>query len=643
MSRYRLPRGVISVLASVVLLVSAGCTEDVPAGEDGADQADDSGGEGGGEKWTVLTYQLADNDLEEGTLGDLEEMMEVGSQEGLDLVTLIDRSEGYYEGPAAGMDDFTTAKLLHVVPGGVEEIEDLGEIDMGQPDTLAEFIRRGVTEFPADNYALIIGDHGGGWTGIGPDEDSGGAIIDLAGLSDAVGKGMDAAGLDRFDLLGFDACLMSTYEVATTMAPYAHFLASSQELEPGHGWDYRTFSMLAEDPSTGADALGSALLRDYLAHAQEAGQEADVTLSLLDLDQMPALDDAMAQFSGQLAAEASAIAPVIGAQRASTIEYGRSPNAAGSTHLADLGTLVSKIGVASVQVSDAADAVSRALGDVVVDKISGPVTTESSGLSIYFPTAPDYLDEAYTGVPGTADWSPFLLAYHGLGEAIPVEEAPATAEGTQATITLVEDGLEITGQFDPATVPNIVDTTLFYGYETEDGSIVVLGDEPAELAEDGSAFGATDLTQLTISDGEDTIEAYLSLTVDDETGLATADVPLYYMAPGSEEAEDILLSIVFDAETSEVQQETYYAVSESGSYGELSAEPDGLLFPQVLLYDTEGNPEWVQHGEGGIFAEIEDLAYELIPFESGTTIYADLTVTDFGGNTAFVHGTVEVP
>jgi len=32
-----------------------------------------------------------------------------------------------------------------------------------------------------------------------------------------------------------------------------------------------------------------------------------------------------------------------------------------------------------------------------------------------------------------------------------------------------------------------------------------------------------------------------------------------------------------------------------------------------------------------------------VPFESGTTIYADLTVTGFGGNTAFVHGGVELP
>jgi hypothetical protein len=628
---------------TAALLVLTACTGEEPGSDDlAAEESIDTSPSDAGisEKWTVLTYQLADNDLEESTLVDLEEMMEVGSQDGLDLVTLIDRSEDHYDGPAAGMDDFTTAKLLHVQPDDLVEVEDLGEIDMGDPATLAEFIRRGVTEFPADRYALVVGDHGGGWTGIGPDDDSGGNVIDLEGLHTALSSGLEAAGLERLDLLGFDACLMATYEVATTMAPFARYLASSQELEPGHGWDYRTFGLLADDPATTPEALGRALLRDYLAHAEDEGQSADVTLSLLDLDAMPALDEAMAELSSQLASQAEAIAPVIGVQRASALEYGRSPNPADNTHLADLGTLVSSIGVASLQVSDAADAVSRALGDVVLDKVAGPLRTPSSGLSIYFPPTPQYLDDAYTGVPGTSSWAPFLLAYHGVGQAIAQPEAPAAASaGGTATLTLVEDGLEVTGALDPATVANVVEATLYYGYEDDDGSIVVLGDEPAEVDGDGAAYGFTDLTRMTISDGEDTIPAYLSLTYDEDSGLATADVPLYYVAPDTDEARDILLSIVFDMDTGDVQQETYYAVGAAGTYGELHADPEGLLVPQVLVYDTEGNPEWVQLGEDGVYAAPEDLTYDLVPFEPGTVVYADVTVTDFGGNSAFVSGT----
>ena len=45
---------------------------------------------------------------------------------------------------------------------------------------------------------------------------------------------------DKFEFIGFDACLMGTIETANIMASYADYMYGSQEMEPGSGWDYES-------------------------------------------------------------------------------------------------------------------------------------------------------------------------------------------------------------------------------------------------------------------------------------------------------------------------------------------------------------------------------------------------------------------
>ena len=54
----------------------------------------------------------------------------------------------------------------------------------------------------------------------------------------------------RLSLLGFDACLMGSYDVLETLAPLTHFFLASEENEPGHGWNYRQVQQTNSNPST---------------------------------------------------------------------------------------------------------------------------------------------------------------------------------------------------------------------------------------------------------------------------------------------------------------------------------------------------------------------------------------------------------
>jgi hypothetical protein len=83
---------------------------------------------------------------------------------------------------------------------------------------------------------------------------------------------------------------MATFEVASTMAAHADRMVASQELEPGHGWDYR--SLEAAYRGASPDELGSAIIDGFNNQALASGTENDITLSMIDLENFGIVDDA---------------------------------------------------------------------------------------------------------------------------------------------------------------------------------------------------------------------------------------------------------------------------------------------------------------------------------------------------------------
>ena len=101
---------------------------------------------GGG--WTVLVYSIADTDLEPFLMEDVGEMGDVGSGAGVNIVGLVDRSSDYSSDPVLGIDDWAGGKLLHIGQGDAEVLADLGDVNTGDPQLLADFIAAGITAYP---------------------------------------------------------------------------------------------------------------------------------------------------------------------------------------------------------------------------------------------------------------------------------------------------------------------------------------------------------------------------------------------------------------------------------------------------------------------------------------------------------------
>jgi hypothetical protein len=640
---------------SALLLLTAACSggsddDPDPKGDGGSAAVAHTGREGDG--WTVLHYSMADTNLEPFMVADVNELGVVGSNDNLHVRELIDRSAEYGDDELLDQGSWVGARVLDLGQGGASEVvEDLGDVNSADPALLARFIAEGIEANRAGHYALVISDHGASWPGIGPDEGSDNDVLDLAEMTDAIATGLEQAGVDKLDLLGFDACLMANYEVASAVAPLADRMVASQELEPGHGWDYTSLQLLADDPDATADELGSAIIAGFAGQAEEQGTQDQITLSMVDLTQMGAVDEAVTDFAGALSEQADLVAPAVGQSEATTLAFGKSPDESQDKHLSDLGLLASAIGESAPEVSGQAEALVGALDDAVLEQVDGVATTGATGLSIYLPPVAELADPAYADVVSSGPWVGFLDTYYDAGEAIPAEELPAfTDPDAGPDVVLDEEGVTLSGAFDPAGLDNITEATISYALVNDDGSITYLGEEVTDFTDEGGtpmASGTYDLTVMQIDDGVDSAYAYVELNLSEDLATAFFDVPMTYYAstdPDRLDPLDALLSLVLDIDAGEFVSETIYTYDEvSGGYGELAPDPEGIVVPDVLTIGADGEQLWEPTSDVGLYSDVASLDYDFVPLDPGTTIQVDLSLYDFGGNTSALSSLVEVP
>jgi len=134
--------------------------------------------------------------------------------------------------------------------GEFDEVADLPLVPSSTPDTLADFLLFCKEEYPADHTMLILWNHGGGPFGYGNDSIYSGAFT-LKDIREALSAVYTPNRTNpAFDIIGFDACLMSNLEVTHALDGFADYYCLSEETEPGDGWDYiPVLRAMTEDPT----------------------------------------------------------------------------------------------------------------------------------------------------------------------------------------------------------------------------------------------------------------------------------------------------------------------------------------------------------------------------------------------------------
>ncbi|MCZ7356878.1 MAG: clostripain-related cysteine peptidase [Candidatus Methanoperedens sp.] len=282
-------------------------------------------------KWTVLVYLAGDNNLDEDGARDLAEMAKIGSNDNINVVAQFDR---------AGK---TGTQRFYITKGGgypKDSIADLGETNTGDPKVLIDFLKWGITAYPAEHYMAVLWNHGSGWNEddvydravkVSPEKEKFPLMAKRAFRDKRIKKVMFSTTMDeilsqpaalrgilyddeskdfldnaemknvlieaakltpnkRFDIIGFDACLMNTVEVAYQLKDTAKVIVGSEETEPDAGWPYDSvLGALAANPSMSPQEFGKAIVDLYIRSYDKGVNSEPVTMAAVNLDKISAL------------------------------------------------------------------------------------------------------------------------------------------------------------------------------------------------------------------------------------------------------------------------------------------------------------------------------------------------------------------
>ncbi|MBR6570053.1 MAG: hypothetical protein IKK75_06320 [Clostridia bacterium] len=246
---------------------------------------------------TLMVY-MTGSDLESkggAASADLQEMMQyIPEGDRMRVVVMASGSTSWASSVSA---DETS--VYEVRRNALTKVQTNPLCSMGEASVLSDFLNWSYHHYPADRYALILWNHGGGpLLGVCFDElhPSGGSMdsLSMAELSTALQSSPFAH--EKLQLIGFDACLMATAEVVHTVEPYAHYMVASQETEPASGWHYSFLQNLTGTES--GEEISRRIIdayRDSLADSLKA-----VTLSCMDLSRADAFFNELAAFCAEL-------------------------------------------------------------------------------------------------------------------------------------------------------------------------------------------------------------------------------------------------------------------------------------------------------------------------------------------------------
>ena len=297
-------------------------------------------------------------------------------------------------------------------------------------------------EFPAEEYALILWNHGGGSVrGICFDQNYGNDSLTLPELETALSSAVQSTG-QKFSFIGFDACLMATLDIALIAARFSENMIASQELEPAAGWDYE---LLVE--RLGTEGFYESVLDGYAAKC--AGKEY-YTLSHIDLTAFDAVADGFAELVERLAADQRP-RTVIDALNAGAA-FGSSNGEGSAYDLYDLGNLFGAYGL-----EWPSDCVSVVAGDLHKD---------ATGLSVYFPLKGGGGFDAYSAVAELDAYERYLQAFYS--------EREQQTVAFEQYLTFSDSALQFTVTSSSVNYLQTVEYTL---YREEDGKRQVLGSD----------------------------------------------------------------------------------------------------------------------------------------------------------------------
>lgn len=433
---------------------------------------------------TLMIYMAGFNDLSEFAKASLARIQRIGSTDQV-KVTVFIKSKGPKGAPEC-------RRLVVGKSGQQGQSQLLQNVDSGRVGALIDFIQWSKEVAPARRYALIIWNHGGGWSpdqldqlyaeavkpgsgipvmdhqapvsphkpwprpqneartvrpipvwptsldrvlfresmlgllrstsrlpsALAFDEDTGHSL-DTLELHNVLAAARDEKGDPLVELLGMDACLMSSLEVAYECANDVHFMVASQDVEfGGYGWPYfPILKRLAGEPTMEGARLGACIVDEYISGASSKPAIGRATLSALDnskIDSVAGLVNDLGEVLQAQLHDAAALQKVHSALKDCSHFLG---------HVVDLRSFCDQLaktmgpGAPAVLAAHAViDAIEK--GDAIIsNRTLGSGWEQCGGVNIYLPEPPHPVSQFYANLrfaKDHPDWLGFLRKYQSV-------------------------------------------------------------------------------------------------------------------------------------------------------------------------------------------------------------------------------------
>lgn len=414
-----------ATLLTSLLLAGCGVAPGLFGGGAGSFELD--GTKGPGRKaadWTVFVYVAADNNLSRFATKDLEEMQAGLTSDRVRFVAMVDQAQ---QGDSRIVEISTAATgqpaTTTVVNDGGAVIPASREVDSGSPETLKKFVEWGTKKYPSRHSMFVIWNHGGGafadpnhlksfcWDDATENHLN---LVDLWRVAQSVSS------TSKFDIMGFDVCLLGHIETAYQLSRVSDFLVSSEKTEPGDGWEYRSLAeVLSKKPTIYPREFAAEIVKSYGNYYGSRGRNG--TLSAIDLDKLkdrvvPAVNE-LAKDLIVTGSNATAKASLV-----KNFQQALAMSATGNGEEAaiDLGytaQLLSRDGSLPTSTRTLAGKVSQEFQRSVVANVTTGRTSKEvyQGLKVYFDLRqvnPNYTDPKKQFF-GTTPWAQFVQNFNG--------------------------------------------------------------------------------------------------------------------------------------------------------------------------------------------------------------------------------------
>ncbi|MBM7869530.1 hypothetical protein JOC70_000999 [Clostridium pascui] len=168
-------------------------------------------------KWTILIYADGNNEMIDVIYKNMLDCEKSGSNENVNVIMqigLIDSNK------AIDVNDWIGVRRYYIKSPMSYLIEDLGRINMADPNNLYKFIKWGFDNYKAEKYMVVLSDHGSNFIGCMTDLSLNVPyIMGIPEMIEAVNSASQSSNCD-IDTLFLDMCYMNSVEIVYELAQY---------------------------------------------------------------------------------------------------------------------------------------------------------------------------------------------------------------------------------------------------------------------------------------------------------------------------------------------------------------------------------------------------------------------------------------